>query len=137
MNGITIKKEIFQDIPDRTTFILALFKDLGCHVSSMPDSYPTDLKFTNNIEIFDPEKVSNVDELPEYWKLVYQIHNKPIMRDCVDLRYRYIHVPYKIICGYPKIPCSGIFVIERYIDLRKKIHAIDLININNELIKGE
>lgn len=133
MNGITKRKDVYHGLINEHHLIDALFKDLGFHVSSMPDDYPAELIFTNEIEIFDPEKVNEEKDLPDYWKRVYQMHNKPNMKDCVDLRYRYIHVPFKIMCQYPSIPCSGIFVIDRDIDLRKKINPSRLININNEL----
>jgi len=81
--------------------------------------------------LFDPEQVENPDTLPDYWKMVWEMHNKPDMGDCRSLRYRYVHIPRDILPRYPRVPCKGLFQLDRDVDI-DNLKETDLIHIGNE-----
>ena len=130
MNGITEIKPLEFDGLTRTDLTSILFSIAGAHYSDMPRDYQSK-SYSNKWEMFDPEKVVNPEELPDYWKMVYDMHNRPEMRDCRDLRYRYVHTPQKILPRYPRVPCQGIFQLDRDVPV-KKIRETSLIHIGNE-----
>jgi len=112
--------------------ILGLLAELGCRVSSMPNLKKS-IAYSNEWEYFDPEKVTNPDELPDYWVMVYEMHNRPDMKDCRDLHYKYVHVPVEILAEYPRVPTRGIFCLATNTDKKpNEIEAEDLIWIGNE-----
>lgn len=114
----------------RDWFDLA-FKSLGASVSGMPDNYESHIE-TNKTELFDPEMVEQPCNLPLYWLKVYRKHNEPEMRDCVRLRYRYVHVPFDIVPQYPRVPCKGIFCLDSHKVRFDQITIKDLIHVGNE-----
>ena len=131
MNGITEIKPFLTGKVKKSDIIAALLSDLGCSVSDMPRDYPSK-DYCGRWELFEPEKVEEPEDLPDYWRMVYNLHNQPTMKDCQDFHYRYVHVPVEIMCRYPRIPTKGIFCIcEDNVDI-KKMTGDDLININNE-----
>ena len=113
---------------------LGLFDLAGCSVSSMPRDYKS-FAYSNKWELFDPRKVRNFEHLPEYWKKVFIEHYKPERKDCVDLKYRYVHIPVDILPQYPRVPCKGIFVLTNNSIKDNEIKADDLIHIGNEFIE--
>ena len=99
MNGITEIKPIDFGTITPVDYLDALMVGLGCSVSSMPRDYPQK-DYCGRWEVFNPRKVTDPEALPDYWRMVYDMHNKPDMKDCRDLRYRYVHIPIKIMCQY-------------------------------------
>jgi len=132
VNGIaSIPPLAFQGLTEET-LILAMFDTLGCSVSSMPRNYESKV-YSDKWEVFDPEKVTNVDALPPHWKEVYKLHTAPDRTDCVLYRYRYVHTPRDILPQYPRVPCKGIFCIsDDKIDINKLTER-DLIHVGNEV----
>ena len=131
MNGITEIKPIKTGIVKGSDLISALLVDLGCSVSDMPRNYPSK-DYCGKWEVFNPRQVVEPDDLPDYWRMVYDLHNAPQMKDCQDFGYRYVHIPIEIMCRYPRIPVKGIFCL---CEPNVKIETMtgdDLININNE-----
>lgn len=107
------------------------FKALGCFVSGFPADYNSEV-YSNRWELFDPEKVEDPSTLTGIWEKVYEMHNRPNMKDCRDLRYRYVHVPIYILPQYPHVPCRGIFgLTDRSITI-SQIKSSVLIHIGNE-----
>lgn len=105
---------------------------LGCTISSMPHIKES-TAYSSNWEYFDPVKVTDVNELPDYWKMVYDVHMRPDMKDCRDLHYKYVHVPVEILAEYPRVPVKGIFCLATNTDKKPdEIQAEDLIWIGNE-----
>lgn len=105
---------------------------LGCSISSMPRGLKS-IAYTNNWEYFDPEKVINPENLPDHWKIVYDLHMRPDMKDCRDLHYKYVHVPVEILAEYPRVPVRGIFCLATNTEKKpNEIQAEDLIWIGNE-----
>ena len=105
---------------------------LGCSISSMPRGLKS-ISYTNNWEYFNPEKVTNPEDLPDHWKIVYDLHMRPDMKDCRDLHYKYVHVPVEILAQYPRVPAKGIFCLATNTEKEPdKIQAEDLIWIGNE-----
>lgn len=134
MNGVKIIKEIESDMPTGLDLCGALLVDLGCSISNMPREVEGNITYTERWEFFDPAKVSTPKNLPNHWAMVFEMHNRPDMKDCRDLKYRYIHAPTKILPRFPRVPCKGIFCItDKNIKL-KDIKARDLIHIGNEFI---
>ena len=115
--------------------ILALLEYLGvsCSGYSEEDTKGS-MAYSDRWELFDPEKVRKGDELPPPWDVVFEIHNRPEMRDCRDLRYRYVHAPQEILCRYPHLPVKGVFVLDSRKVRSDRIKGEDLIFIGNELI---
>jgi len=112
--------------------ILGLLALSGCRVSSMPDLEKSTV-YSSNWEYFDPDKVTDIDKLPDYWQMVYEMHNRPEMKDCRDLHYKYVHVPVEILAEYPRIPTRGIFCLATNTEKKpSEIQAEDLIWIGNE-----
>jgi len=132
INGITKIKPFDMGEITGMDFWSAMMKDCGCSVSSMPDMGETK-PYTNNWEYFNPERVEYPERLPDYWGKVYELHNKPEMGDCVRFRYRYVHVPIKIMCRYPRIPVCGVFVLDNNNVKYNAIKANDLIWIGDEI----
>ena len=136
-NGLEII-EPFNIVPKlvRSDFLLGILDAVGCSISSMPRNY-TSMSYSDKWEFLDPELVEDESLLPEYWRKILALHNAPDRRDCVVLRYRYIHVPVEILPQYPRVPCKGIFVIT---DNSKKVEELtmdDLIHIGNEIEEDE
>lgn len=131
-NGITIIKPFDTGKITSMDFWSAMMKDCGCSVSHMPDIEESKF-YSPNWEYFNPERVEEPEDLPDYWKQVFDLHNKPEMGDCVRFRYRYVHVPIKIMCRYPRIPVRGIFVLDNENVKYNQITADDLIWIGNEI----
>jgi len=116
----------------RQDLIEAILKELGCSISSMPDIKESK-SYTSDWEYFDPDKVVGPDELPDYWRMVYDAHNKPDMRDCRELHYKYVHTLEKILPRYPRVPVRGIFCLATNTEKKPdEIRAEDLIWIGNE-----
>jgi len=132
INGIQEIKPIETDIPTQRDLLSALLVDLGCSVSNMPRVVAGDRIFTHRWEVFDPEEVTQPEYLPEYWRMVWDLHNAPDRKDCVSLRYRYVHCPKEILGEYPRVPCSGIFALCDRAIPRNRIKAKDLIHIGND-----
>ena len=135
-NGLKIIKP-FNTVPTltRTDILLGLFDACGAKVSSMPRNY-TSMSYSDKWEFLDPEQVKDESMLPEYWRKILALHNASDRKDCVTLRYRYIHVPVEILPQYPRVLCKGIFVIT---DRSKEIEDLtpdDLIHIGNEIEEG-
>lgn len=104
----------------------------GCRVSSMPDLKKS-IAYVSEWEYFDPEKVTDPDKLPDHWAMVYEMHNRPDMKDCRDLHYKYVHVPIEILAEYPRVPVKGIFCLATNTEKKpSEIQAEDLIWIGNE-----
>jgi len=131
MNGVyKLKQELFSNVT-KVDLLQAMMVDLGVSVSNIPKDYQSK-SYTENAEVFIPERVTKRDELPEFWKMVFDLHNEPRRKDCVRFGYRYVHLPYEIIPRYPRVPCKGIFCIsDSTVDLTK-LTADDLIHIGNE-----
>lgn len=111
------------------------FLALGASVSNMPANYHSRTE-TDKLELFDPERVTNPEELPEYWRKVWALHNQPGRRACVDFRYRYVHVPFNILPQFPRVPCKGIFCLDsRKVSLHN-IAADDLIHVGTSVDEG-
>jgi len=122
------------DSDDITTrdMLGALLSDVGCSVSNMPRKTEC-VVYTNKWEYFDPDKVEDIEDLPEYWEMVYEMHNRPEMGDCRSLHYKYVHIPVEIICQYPRVPVKGMFCLSYNVDKKPdEIRASDLIWIGNE-----
>ena len=134
MDCIKEIKPIESDTVVMRDLLFALIKECGARVSSMPDEIEGQTVYSDRYELFDPEKVRTVDipNLPEPWNQAYAIHMRPDMRDCRTLRYRYIHVPEKILANYPRLPCKGIFGLTERRVRANQIKAKDLIFIGNE-----
>ena len=115
--------------------ILALLQNLGvsCSGYSEEDTKGS-VAYSDRWELFDPEKVRKGDELPLPWDKVYEIHNRPNMKDCRDLRYRYVHAPEEILCAYPYLPVKGVFVLDSRKVRSDRIRGEDLVFIGNELV---
>jgi hypothetical protein len=127
-NGIMEIEPLKFDGLKRQDLVSLLFTIAGAKCSDMPADYQSK-SYSNKWELFDPEKVDNPKDLPDYWKMVYDMHNRLDMKDCKDLRYRYVHTPEKILPRYPRVPCQGIFQLDRdTIDIRET----SLIHIGNE-----
>lgn len=127
-NGVRIIEPIESHVTDRDIF-LGLLDAFGASVSSMPRNYESHA-YSDNWEYFDPEEVEDPEALPEHWKKVYKMHNRPEMRDCRDLKFRYVHTPEDILPAYPRVPCKGIFCLESNKVSWDAITAKDLIHIN-------
>ena len=87
------------------------------------------ITYTDKCELFDPRKVKYPANLPDYWKMVYDNHNKPEMRDCRDLAYRYVYVPFLIMPQHPRVLCKGIFCLTDRSIRSDRIKAEDLVHI--------
>ena len=134
-NGLEII-EPFNVVPKltRTDFLLGSFDMCGCSVSSMPKNYKSKV-YTDKWEFLDPEQVKDESMLPEYWRKILALHNAPDRKDCVTLRYRYVHIPVDVLPQYPRVPCKGIFVIT---DREKQIYELtsdDIIHIGIEEVE--
>ena len=133
MTKAVIKLKPF-DIGKVTKLDLALgmLDMLGCSISSMPHIKES-IAYSNNWEYFDPDKVTDIDKLPDYWQMVYEMHNRPEMKDCRDLHYKYVHIPVEILAQYPRVPVKGIFCLATNTEKEpNEIQAEDLIWIGNE-----
>jgi len=130
------KIKVKQDIPTVRDMVMALLVDAGCHVSSMPSEVEGNVSFTSEWELFDPEKVrkDNVDDLPPHWRMVYDMHMRPGMGDCRELRYRYVHAPEDIFPSYPKVFCRGIFCLDSRKVRSDRISSRNLIHIGDEFV---
>ena len=129
INGIQEINPIKQHFPDQE-LLFGILVDSGCLVSGFLNR--PSISYSEKWEIFDPSKVKDYNRLPDYWKKVYDEHFKPERKDCVELKYRYIHSPEKIIPQYPHGPCKGIFVIsDKNIKIRD-LTTKDLIWIGDE-----
>lgn len=135
-NGITKIKPIESKVT-KGDFACALLKDLGCRVSNMPDKVEGSISYSNNWEYFNPERVIDPESLPYHWKMVFDSHNKPEMKDCRDFKYRYVHCSDEIIPHYPRVPCKGIFCLFSNAVRWNNIKANDLIHIGNEFVDYE
>lgn len=132
MNPITKIKPFDSDDITSRDLLGALIVDCGGSVSDMPRK-TEGITYTDEWEYFDPEKVIDVEDLPDYWGMVYKMHTKPDMGDCRYLRYKYVHIPIEIICQYPRAPVKGIFCLACNVDKKPdEIKANDLIWIGNE-----
>lgn len=136
-NGITIIKPIKDSQISTSDLRRALLKDLGCSISGMPNEVEGNIAYSNKWEYFNPRKVTDPEALPEHWKMVFDFHNKPEMRDCRELKYRYVHCPTEILPQYPRVDCKGIFGLCDNSVRWNKIAAYDLIHIGNEFVKEE
>jgi len=134
MNGVEKIKPFAKGNVKRKDLIFGLMSLLGASVSSMPKGYES-RAYSSNWELFDPEKVEHPEELPRHWKAVYEVHNKPEMKDCRQMRYRYVHVPVDILPHYPRVPCRGIFCLVNNEIKGSEVTAEDLIHIGNEFDK--
>lgn len=130
-NGVLTIDKVKQENIKKSDVLLDLFSLFGARVSSMPNTN-CKIKLIDRLELFDPIKVTNKDSIIYPWYLVYERHNQKDMKDCRDLKYRYLHVPFEIIPSYPKVPCSGIFCITDNTLNCNKISSNDLIWIGNE-----
>jgi len=132
MNGIRMMKPL-KDVGNITKvdILSALLVRAGVRVSSMPPNLE-EFTYTSNWEFFNPEKVKDPDDLPDYWGMVFDMHNRPDMKDCRDLKYRYVHTPERILPQFPRVLCRGIFCLTNKNVKFKEITADDLIYIGNE-----
>jgi len=110
-NGVR-QIQLQEEVPKLTQHdkINLCFTMLGASVSSMPRNYRSRTE-TDKLELFDPEKVVDSKKLSSYWRKIWELHNQPERRDCVKLRYRYVHVPHNILPQYPRVPCKGVFCL--------------------------
>jgi len=132
MNGIEKIEPFGLGNVTKQDIICAILSDLGVSISSRPRNYKSKA-YSSDWELFDPEKVEEPDELPEYWRRIYDLHNSPQWRDCRELKFRYVHVPVNILPGYPRIYCKGIFCLEDSEIKADEIKAEYLTYIGNEL----
>lgn len=119
--------------PTAADLLSALLVEFGCKASG----YDTPLgqeTYHDRWELFDPELVREGDELDAPWDMVYARHMQPNMRDCRELRYRYVHCPVKIFPQYPHFPCRGIFVLCSRSTRSDRLNEGDLIFIGDEFI---
>lgn len=133
-NGIREIKVKRGEIAKSDLFLMAL-SSLGCSVSSMPSNYKSE-KVCNKTELFDPEKVEFPEDLPEYWKNIWNLHNEPKRYDCIRFRYRYVHVPYKILPSYPRVPCEGVFGLTSRKVKWNQITENDLVHLGSSTEEG-
>lgn len=132
-NGVKVIRPITDSRITQRDLLFALFKDLGgCSVSNMPDEVEGNKSYSDNWEYFNPTEVEDATVLPEYWRIVYNLHNRKDMKDCRDLHYRYIHCPIDIMPRYPRVPCKGIFCLCNNNIKWNAITSEDLIHIGNE-----
>ena len=138
MNGIEIIPPILSDSLGIRDVLFGAILDLsGASVSSIPKEYLKEkekvgsLKWSNDWELLDPEKVSVPEELPDYWKKVYFAHNREDMKDCRELKYRYVHTPEDILPRWPRIPCKGVFCLVDSSLKIEKVTGFDLIHLGN------
>jgi len=136
MNGTRMMKPL-KDVGTVTTrdLLSALLVEAGVKVSGMPSNLE-EFVYTPNWEFFNPEKVKDSSDLPSHWRMVFDMHNRPDMKDCRDLKYRYVHTPEHILPQFPRLLCKGIFCLTDKNVKFKDIIANDLIYIGNEF-KGE
>ncbi len=134
MNCIKIIKVKEDEGITKRDLLSALLVHLGATVSNMPRNLSGHQEtYSDNCELFDPRKVTKSDILPDYWKMVYDMHNKPDMGDCRYFRYRYVHIPYEIIPQYPRVPCKGIFCLDSKKVRSNNIKTSNLVFIGNNL----
>ena len=131
-NGVTELDGIPSSKVESIDLLLGMMSDLGASVPSMPANLEF-VTYTDKYELMDPEQVENPEDLPPYWKVVYDVHNLPEMRDCRYLGYRYVHSPQEIMCRYPRVPCKGMFVITNRNVSVDEITGDDLIWIGDEI----
>jgi hypothetical protein len=131
MNGVEVVDPIDTGVPTVSDIANALLVGLGCSYSRMPAGYPN-RRYTDQWEYFDPELVEDPDELPEHWRMIYDMHMRPDMADCRDLMYTYLHSPVDIMSAYPDYPTMGIFCVTGRVD-PKDIRRRDIVNINSDL----
>ena len=131
-NGVVIIKQIKLTLPTKRDILCAMLSMAGCKVSSIPNKVEGNESYSDEWEYFNPERVEEPSVLPEHWKMVYEFHNQPDMRDCRELRYRYVHCPEEILPQYPRVPCKGIFcLVDRWVRWNS-IQEKNLIHIGNE-----
>jgi hypothetical protein len=136
VNGITIIDPIIHKEVSTRDILLHCLSCAGATVSSIPkDELKGQETFSKQYELFDPEKVNEKDNLPPHWYEVYEMHNRPEMKDCRDLCYRYVHCPEEIYPYYPKVLCKGIFCLTNRNIKLNKIHEDDLTFIGDEIFE--
>lgn len=133
MNCIKIIQRPKASLPSKQDLIFALMTELGAKVSSMPRHITGQKTYHDRWELFNPAKVRKYDILPEPWNKIYEMHMRKDMKDCRDLKYRYVHAPVEILPQYPRVPCKGVFCLSDRTIRSDRLKESDLIFIGNEV----
>ena len=114
----------------------ALLQTMGCSVSgyNATGKEEGNCRYSNDIEWFDPFKVTSLDEyleLPYYWQDIFRNQNA----ECWRCRYLYVHLPENILCSYPHLPVKGIFCVTSDSATPENVTGNDLMHTGGQFVE--